>query len=74
VGRKWNLELIAASDIYKEPASVYFVYEGQICQLPTVTVRQVVTERNVSPLFIGELGNGHCYDFYQLKSDVICFL
>jgi hypothetical protein len=75
VGRKWKLEIIAVSEIYKEPASVYFVCEGQICQPRTVTVGQVVTERNVhvSPLFVGELVNDDCDDFCQLKFDEICF-
>jgi hypothetical protein len=76
VGRKWNLEIIAVSEIYVyiEPASIYFLCEGQISQPPTVTVSQVVTEINVSPLFLGELGNDHCDDFCQLKFDEICFV
>jgi hypothetical protein len=74
VQRKWNLEIIAVSEIYKEPASVYFACEGQICQPLTVTVGKVVAERNVAPFVIGELCNGCCDDFCQLKSDAICFL
>jgi hypothetical protein len=39
----------------------YFVFKGQITQLLTITVCQVVTEINAPPSVRGELDNGH-YD------------
>jgi hypothetical protein len=45
----------AISKIYKESISVYFVYQDQATQTPTVTVVQVVTEGKVFLLVGGKL-------------------
>jgi hypothetical protein len=41
--------------------SVYFACEGQTIQSVPVTVNEVVSERNLSLLFYGEIDNVH-YD------------
>jgi hypothetical protein len=40
--------------------SVHFVSEGQITLPPTVLIGRVMTERSVSLLFSGEMGNDDC--------------
>jgi hypothetical protein len=49
-------------------ASVYFVSEDQIIQTPSVITGQVVTKRNVSLSFLGELDNHH-YDNLLLDAE-----
>jgi hypothetical protein len=56
----FNSEIIANTEIYEVSVSIYFLYECQITEPPTFIVGQVVSERTVSVLFTGELGNGYC--------------
>jgi hypothetical protein len=55
-----NVIIIGRSitEMYNVSVSVYFVSEGQSAQPPTVTVRQIVTERNEFLLFNNELEKG----------------
>jgi hypothetical protein len=48
-----NVEIIAITEICTVSVSVYFVYEGEITQPPTVTVGQVAIEKKVSLLING---------------------
>jgi hypothetical protein len=54
-----SVKIIAISEIFKVPVNVYFVFEVQITQPLTVTVGQVVTERNLYLLFNGQLDSDH---------------
>jgi hypothetical protein len=54
-----NVERAANCDIYKLSVSVHFVPECQATQTSTVAAGQVMSERNASLLFTGELDNGH---------------
>jgi hypothetical protein len=47
--------------------AVHLVTEGHITLPPAVLVGQVVTERNVSPLFTGEMGNDHCDSLFPVE-------
>jgi hypothetical protein len=53
-----NVEIITISEIYKV-VTVYFIFGVQIIQPHTLTVRQAVTQRNLSLLDGGELNDNH---------------
>jgi hypothetical protein len=53
-----NVEIITISEVYKV-VTVYFEFGVQIIQPHTVTVGQVVTERNQFLLDGGELNDNH---------------
>jgi hypothetical protein len=52
-GYRWGFGLL---DLLK----VHFASKGHRSQPPTVIAVHVLTERNISLLFSGELHNGHC--------------
>jgi hypothetical protein len=54
-----NVEMVTVSEICDVCQYIYFVSEVQITQPPTVMVGQVMSERNESVVFIGELDSGH---------------
>jgi hypothetical protein len=54
-----NVVVAVKSDIYILSASVYFGPDCHVTQISIVTVGQVLSERNTSPLFKGELDNDH---------------
>jgi hypothetical protein len=47
----YNIEIIPITEIYEVSVNIYFLYECQITEPPTVINGQVVTERTVCVVY-----------------------